>query len=154
MKRLLSILLCAALLMSLCACSQPEEPAPADPPAQNEPEVPVVTPPAAQSPDPEPLVLESADRHPLTLAWPEMQNADFWIAQAEDPTALRMTEEEIRAYNAAIVNAYETNTEDLSTWPEVLNSAPGMASKICTAMQMAPLSHAPMPSRVAPLVQP
>ena len=98
MKRLLSTLICAAVLLSLCACSQPEEPAPADPPAQSEPEMPADTPPAPEPPASEPLVLEHADRHPITLAWPEMQNADFWIGLAEDPAAVRMTAEEIRTY--------------------------------------------------------
>lgn len=123
MKRLLSILIFAALLISLCACSQPDGSTPADPPVQSESDLPVGAPPAAQSPAAETPVLEHADRHPLTLAWPEMQNADFWIGLAEDPTAVRMTSEEIRAYNVAVTEAYETDAEDLAAWPAVLNSA-------------------------------
>ena len=123
MKRLLSTLICAAFLLSLCACSQQEEPAPADPPAQSEPEMPADTPPAPEPPASEPLVLEHADRHPITLAWPEMQNADFWIGLTEDPNAVRMTAEEIRTYNAAVAASYDTDTENLAAWPDVLNSA-------------------------------
>lgn len=119
MNRLLSFVLAAALLLSLCACGQQAEPQPpvSSAPAEDEPQL--QTQPEQTGAPTFPTV--SGEMDPYNLTWGEMQNADFWIALADDPQALRMTAEEIAAYNASLCSAEGTKVEDLSVWPESLS---------------------------------
>ena len=111
MKKLLSALLCAAILLSLCACSQNDVP-------QQDP---VIEPEQADTAADE-STLMVADRDKYTLAWPEMQNADFWIGLEEDPQAVRMTAGEIEAYNAAMYSQPAAKVENLDAWAESLTA--------------------------------
>lgn len=144
MKRLLVFLLCTVIVLSLCACGkeepsiapesgpsvtlsseqttdtppQPEQAAPAPMPAPAPvPEAPVEQVPPAFVPT------VSGEQDSYNLTWGEMQSPDFWIALCDDPQAIRMTEEEIEAYNASIAGLFETDVEDLASWPETMSRA-------------------------------
>lgn len=125
MKRMISLALCAAALLLLCACGQPD-------PSVGEQAGPTVTlsgQPVSEEPSqPEQsaapaLPTVSGERDPYTLAWDEMNSADFWIALAEEPQAVRMTAEEIRDYNAAIAQTAGTDVTDLGTWADTLSKS-------------------------------
>ena len=120
MNRLLSFVLCASLLLSLCACSQAAEPQPpaASAPADTLPDFSV----QSQEPQAPTLPTVSGEQNSYNLTWGEMQSADFWIALAEDPQAVRMTAAEITAYNAAIAETEGTDVEALDSWPEALTA--------------------------------
>lgn len=132
MKRTCSLLICIAMLVALCACGQnvgvigsadgpttvivsekqPTETAP--------PTAPSATEPSTEAPVPEgPSV--HGDMDPFNRTWGEMQGADFWLALCDDPQAVRMTAEEITAYNASLSSVNGTKVEKLSAWPSVLS---------------------------------
>lgn len=48
----------------------------------------------------------------------EMCYPDYWISKAENPYSLLMTQEEIKQFNASVLNVKETNMVDLSALPE------------------------------------
>lgn len=133
MKRVLILTLCSCLCLSCCACGQ-QDSAPIGDPAgpevqiQAEPQSVPVT-PAPESVIPQPPAPETAvptvsgEQDSYNRTWGEMQNADFWIALADDPQAIRMTPEEIVEYNRAITLLYDTDVENLSGWPETLTMA-------------------------------
>ncbi len=73
--------------------------------------------------EPREEILLSGDPDRFTLAWPQMQQADFWIELVERPQEARMTAEEIAAYNASLCGLPGTGVEDLSSWPERLTAA-------------------------------
>ncbi len=131
MKKLILSVLCLALMLMLVGCVQQPAEQPEQPPVQ--PEVPAE--PQQSAPQPElpevpaepeapqkpaaPTVSGDKDRYNRT--WGEMQTADFWIALCEDPQAIRMTEEQIKAYNASLASVNGVNIEDLAAWPEALS---------------------------------
>ncbi len=98
MKRIMVLLLCALLLLPLCACASRSQQAPLFA-----------------------KVSVSGEKDPYNRTWSEMQSADFWIAQCEDPQAIRMTAEEIAAYNDSLSSVKGTNVEKLAAWPSVLS---------------------------------
>jgi len=136
MKRLLQTTLCILLALALCACGQDigvigsaDGPTTVivGPQSQNTPvpqpetpPVPVEAPPPAE---PEALMQPtvSGEQDSYNLTWGEMQKADFWIALAEEPQAVRMTAEEIAEYNRSLASVQGTKVEKLQAWPSVLS---------------------------------
>ena len=135
MKRMTVLLLCALLLLSLCACGQDigvigSEDGPtaviSGQPTQEEPAPQESTPALPEIPQPaepqEPaLPTVHSDMDPFNRTWGEMQGANFWLALCEDPQAIRMTPEEIADYNASLSSVNGTKVENLSAWPSVLS---------------------------------
>lgn len=126
MKKLIAAMLCAAVLLSLCACGniandQPAENLPQqseteqNPPVQNEPEEPA-------------LPTVSGERNSVTGVWPEMQTAEFWIALDDAAEQLRMTAEECRTYNDSFRNAPSTGIADLSRYGAELTTVQVMSA--------------------------
>ena len=139
MKRFFSWMLCMLMLFLCCACGQ-QEPAPApigeaagpQVQTQAQPAVPVppvqeIPPtPAPAEPQPEPVLqlpTVSGEQDSYNLTWEEMQDPAFWIALCDDPQAIRMTKEEIDAYNTSLPTISGTKTENLAAWPESLSMA-------------------------------
>jgi len=138
MKQVLVFVLCTILSLSCCACGQDvgiigsaDGPTTVVVGQQNQntaapqPETPPVSvePTPTVEPDVPALPTVSGEQDRYNLTWAEMQSADFWIALAEDPQAIRMTPEEIAEYNQAMALSYDTDVEDLASWPETLNKA-------------------------------
>lgn len=117
MKRLLCLLLCLRLLWSLCACAGAPTDAPAASPPAGDSAPSVLSDPSA--PPPETAAL-SGEMDPVNRTWPEMQTADFWLALCDAPQAVRMTPDEIAAYNAAL--AGRLGMESLADWPGSLSA--------------------------------
>ena len=133
MKRIVSLFVCLAMLAALCACGhdigsigsqdgptvtiigQPVSEVPTSPPTQ-----PTAPPTAPTEPPAPPLPAVSGEMDPFNRTWGEMQSADFWLALCEDPQAVRMTAEEIAAYNASLSTVNGTKVVNLSAWPTVL----------------------------------
>ena len=134
MKRTCSLLICIILLALLCACGRDVGIiGGADGPTavivstagQQTPEtVPPTTPPATEAPTTAPAPEGPSvhgDMDPFNRTWGEMQGANFWLALCEDPYAIRMTVEEIAAYNDSLHTINGTKVEKLSAWPSVLS---------------------------------
>ena len=137
MNRFISMFLCTLLTLSCFGCGQqtPAATAPeASVQAQQTPAEadPVPQQPAPQTSEPAPvqeaapqkvLPTVSGEQDSYNLTWQEMQDPDFWIALSDDAQSIRMTKEEIVAYNSSIALLYDTDVENLAAWPETLNKA-------------------------------
>ncbi len=124
MKKIFLVMLCLALLAGCSTQPVPQTPAPQpDPPATGEPDPPATGEPAAPQPEVQTPALPtvSGDKDLYNLTWGEMQSADFWIALCQDPQAVRMTAEEIAAYNSSLALIKGTNIKNLEAWPESLS---------------------------------
>ena len=112
-KRLLALPLAALLLLS--ACGRPQ----ADPAPQ--PETPPVTDAPPVTPEVPAAPAEAGDYLPATDAYAGMNDPAFWAALCAAPDELRMTAEDIAAYNASAVSNAEALCADLDGYPESLD---------------------------------
>lgn len=115
-KRLLCLMLCLCLLAGLCACAGTS--GQGDASEDETPEAPA----AAQSDTTasSDATALSGEMEPFNRTWAEMQTADFWIGLCQEPQAVRMTAEEIGAYNAALAGSL--GIEALTDWSESLSA--------------------------------
>lgn len=123
MKRIAAWGMIALLMLSLSGCGQGE--ATAAPPVpqlvEEKHELPAEPAPPGEPAPPEKPVL-TGERSRLTGAWPEMNEADFWIALDDTAEELRMTEEQCRAYNLAQLETAGTDLVDLDAFADAADN--------------------------------
>lgn len=111
-RRLLSLpALLLALVVLLCACTPALAPAHTD-----------VLPEITLLPTPEPTPVPYSSQGVPRIR-EEMETADYWIGQLEDPDGVLASAEEIAALNAADFANEDTHMTDLSAYPVTVTAA-------------------------------
>lgn len=113
MKKLFSVVLCLAMLLSLCACTSPDNGVEGQNACEMEPDV---SDELQETPDDVMQIALSGEKDAITGTWPEMQTADFWINLDENAQQLRMTAEECEEYRTSVQKTGGTGVTDLSRY--------------------------------------